>query len=210
MRKATVYQSYEKWDDHSLSTLAGRTLAFMTGNTNFADPRPTIAEYAPIVNDYREKHEIASKGGSLLDLKSRDNARKLVLQAMKELAFYVNVTAKGNAEMLVSSGFVLVPPQQSTTYPGIPQNVRLLDGRVSGELRLVFGAMRNAREYEYCYAVSLDQNGNPEWGELLSTTNSRLNYISGLTPGERCYVRVRARNGKGIGDWSEVASIIVR
>lgn len=210
MRKATIYQSYEKWDDHSLSTLAGRTLAFMSDNDNFPDPRPTMEEYAPIVNDYREKHEVASKRGSQLELKARDNARATMLQAMKEIAFYVNTVAKGDAQVLASSGFELVPPRQSSAYPNIPKDLRLLDGRFSGELRLVFGSMRSAWEYEYCYATSLDEQGEPEWNELQRTTNSRMNYIPDLTPGDRCYARVRARNGKGIGDWSEAVSIIVR
>lgn len=210
MRKATIYQSYEKWDDYSLSTLAGRTLAFMTGNLNFPDPRPAMDDYTVIVNDYREKHEIASKRGSQLEIKAKDNARALVLQAMKELSFYVNTIAKGDGQILASSGFELVPPPQSTAYPDIPKNLRLSDGRVSGELRFMFGSLRSAWEYEYQYATALDVNSDPEWGELHRTTNSRGNYISGLTAGERCYVRVRARNGKGTGDWSEAVSIIVR
>lgn len=210
MRKATVYQSYIDWDDNSLSTLAGRTLASMTDNDNFPDPKPSMEDYEVMVKDYREKHEIAGKGSSQLEKEARNNARKIVLRAMKELAFYVNVTADGDAEILASSGFVLVPPPQAVGYPGIPKNIRLVDGRISGELRLMFDAVRNAREYEYTYATALDDSGEPEWSELQRTTNSRMNYISMLSPRDTCYVRVRARNGKGIGDWSEVVSIIVR
>lgn len=210
MRKATVYIAYEKWGDHSLSTLAGRTLTSMTDNANFPDPRPVIDEYSRLVNDYREKHEIASNGGSRFQKEARDNAKIVLAGAMKELAFYVNRIANGNREMLASSGFELVPDPRSSKVPGIPGNARLLDGNVSGEMRFVFNALRAAWEYEYCYATRLGEDGTPEWEDILLTTDSRLNYIQNLTPGERVYARVRARNGKGTGDWSEAVSLIAR
>ncbi|HLT87964.1 MAG TPA: fibronectin type III domain-containing protein, partial [Sphingobacterium sp.] len=208
MRKATVYIAYEKWDDYSLSTLAGRTLAAMTDNENFPEPRPSIEAYEGLVNDYREKHQIASNGGSRMEREAKDNAKAAVAQAMKELAFYVNTIANGNREVLASSGFELVSQRQASTIPGIPANVRLLDGRISGEMRLMFSSMRSAWEYEYCYATRVDESGIPEWDEIFRTTNSRLNYLDGFTPGERVYARVRARNNKGAGDWSEPVSLI--
>ncbi|TYR36344.1 fibronectin type III domain-containing protein [Sphingobacterium phlebotomi] len=210
MRKATVYLAYEKWDDYSLSTLAGRTLAAMTDNENFPDPRPAVDAYALLVNDYREKHEVASNGGSRLEREAKDNAKKALALAMKEMAFYVNMLADGNREMLASSGFELVSGPTARKIPGIPRDIRLLDGNVSGEMRLVFGSLRTAWEYEYSYTTLLDGDGTPDWGEIIRTTNSRLNYINGLTPGERVYARVRARNNKGAGDWSEPVSLITR
>jgi len=210
MRKSTVHISYETWDDYSLATLAGRTLSAMTDNPHFADPRPAIADYTALVEDYRNKHEIASKRGSQEQREAKDNARKSLLSAMKEMAFYVNITSDGNREMLASSGFVIVPEPKSLGYPGVVKNMRLVDGRISGEVRLLFASIRNASEYEYCYATSLDESGSPQWGELLRTTNSRMNYIGGLEPGTVVYTRVRARNRKGIGDWNDSVSLIVR
>lgn len=210
MKKAAVYIAYERWGDDSLSILAGRTLASMTGNVHFPDPRPDMDEYGLLVNDYRQKQEIASNGGSRWEKEARDNAKAALAQVMKELAFYVNTVAKGNREMLASSGFEIVPEDKPSKVPGIPGNARLIDGNVSGEMRFMFNALRSAREYEYCYATSLDGDGKPDWGEITFTTNSRLNYIQGLTPGERIYARVRARNGRGIGDWSEPVSLIAR
>lgn len=210
MRRAAVYIAYEKWDDYSLSTLAGRTLVAMTDNESFPEPRPDMEAYALLVNDYREKHEVASNGGSRLEREAKDNAKKALAGAMKEMAFYVNTVANGNRELLASSGFELVSNPQASRIPGIPANIRLLDGNVSGEMRLVFSSLRAAWEYEYCYATGLDDSGSPEWGETIRTTNSRLNYLDGFTPGERVYARVRARNNKGAGDWSEPVSLIAR
>jgi|SRR5690606_28452418 len=210
MRKARVHINYRDWDDHSLVTLSGRILAAMTGNTNFADPRPELSAYEALVHDYREKQEIASNKGSQFEKKARDNARDALLVAMHELAFYVNTVAKGNAEVLASSGFELVAPPQPKQYPKVVTNVRLADGRFSGEVKFTFSALNEAYEYEYTYATTLGIDSEPIWGELQTTSTSRLNYISGLPVGGTCYLRIRARNHKGIGDWSNTASLIVR
>lgn len=210
MRKATVYISYDNWDDYSLATLAGRTLTALTGHPVITDPRPALADYTALVEDYRTKHEIASKGGSKEQRGSKENARVLLLRAMKEIAFYVNMVSDGDRELLAGSGFEIVPEYRRSVYPSVVKNMRLLDGRISGEVKLVFGPIRSATEYEYCYATELDENSVPVWGEPIRTTNSRMNYIYGLEPTTTVYTRVRARNRKGIGDWNDPVSLIVR
>lgn len=210
MRKERVYIAYEKWDDYALSSLAGKTLACMTDNPLFAEPKPSLSDYAILVADYKTKHEIAATRGSQLEKKSRDVAREKLLFAMRQLAFYVNVEADGDAEILASSGFPLVPPPRTTPYPQVIVQVRLEDGRVSGEVKLNFAPQRHISEYEYCYATMLDEFNEPRWGEIRSKSSSRSIYIDGLQPGEKVYVRVRARNNKGIGDWSEPVYLIVR
>lgn len=210
MKKATIYISYDKWDDYSLASLAGKTLTCMTNNTAFPNPRPDMTAYALLVEDYRAKQEIAATRGSQLEKKARDNARAKLLKAMKDLANYVNSVADGDAEQLVSSGFDLVPPPQPTGFPTIPKGAKMLDGRFSGEVKFTFGSLASAWGYEYSYATELDADGIPIWGDIIRTTNSRQNFISGLTPAERVYVRVRAYNGKGIGDWTDLISFIVR
>ncbi|MBL1408690.1 fibronectin type III domain-containing protein [Sphingobacterium faecale] len=209
MRKERIYISYSEWDDYSLSSLAGKTLAAMKNNVKFPDPKPDMADYELLVNDFRSKHEMAVTGGQL-ERKARDNARDKILSAMRQLAFYVNVVADGDGEVLASSGFMLVPPPKAKGHPTVMVGMRLEDGRMSGEVKFAFTPQKNISEYEYCYATELDEEKAPIWGETKSTSTSRTNYISGFTPGEKVYFRVRARNNKGIGDWSEPIYLIVR
>lgn len=210
MRKERVYIAYQKWDDYSLSSLAGKTLAAMKNNALFPDPKPEMADYELLVNDYKTKHEIAATRGSQLEKKARDNARERVLEAMRQLAFYVNVVADGDGEILASSGFMLVPPPKAVGYPTVMVGLRLEDGRTSGELKFGFTPQKNISEYEYCHASTLDAMDAPIWSEIRSTSSSRANYIGGFIPGQKVYFRVRARNNKGIGDWSESIYLIVR
>src|SRR5690606_39970058 len=132
----------------------------------FPEPRPSIEAYEGLVNDYREKHQIASNGGSRMEREAKDNAKAAVAQAMKELAFYVNTIANGNREVLASSGFELVSQRQASTIPGIPANVRLLDGRISGEMRLMFFSMRSAWAYEDRDVTAVDVGRMLVWDQI--------------------------------------------
>ena len=96
---------------------AGKTLAAMKDNPLFPDPKPVMATYEELVNDYKTKHEVAATRGSQLEKKARDNAREKILDAMRQLAFYVNVVAAGDGEVLASSGFMLVPPPKAVGHP---------------------------------------------------------------------------------------------
>ncbi|MCC2598761.1 fibronectin type III domain-containing protein, partial [Sphingobacterium sp. FBM7-1] len=62
--------------------------------------------------------------------------------------------------------------------------------------------------YQIC---EIDAHGMPdEWGEVYITTSSKNHTIAPLTPFLRYGVRVRAINGYGRSDWSEMVSHVVR
>src|SRR3546814_1654485 len=84
MRKERVYTDYRRWSDDALATLAGRTVEFMTDNTNFAEPQPALADYTLLVTDYRQKLEIARNRGSQVEVTAKNNARRALLRAMKQ------------------------------------------------------------------------------------------------------------------------------
>uniref|UniRef100_UPI003F60434F fibronectin type III domain-containing protein n=1 Tax=Sphingobacterium sp. LRF_L2 TaxID=3369421 RepID=UPI003F60434F len=62
--------------------------------------------------------------------------------------------------------------------------------------------------YEYRYRLA--DTGDAGWSDRLSTTSSRGNIIAPLLVGQTYEVQVRALNTKGVGDWSQTASILVR
>ncbi len=210
MRQEKVYLSYHKWSDTALANLAGRTASFLDGNANFPTPPIALAAYQATVDDFRTALQRATDNGGKLERTAKDNARKALLEAMKQQAFYVNTVSAGDANKLVSSGFILTEQPQALTRPFSPLLVRLKDGDVSGELLLSFDAVYHAWEYEYAIAHQRDGAGELLWGEVRSTTNSRVTPIVGLEEGTIYYVRVRSRNGKGVSDWSTAVSRRVR
>lgn len=176
----------------------------------FVDPTPPLAEFEPLVNDYRAKHEIASRRGSALEVSQKNESRRLLREALKRLAFYVNTLAGGAHPVLVSSGLILASQPREVFVPEVPRLLRLRDGRISGQMRLDFESVKDAWEYLYAVSDTVDEQGNIVWPEPTVTTRSTLNFIDAVEPGRTYYARVRARNGKGLGDWSETVSLIAR
>lgn len=210
MRKERVYTDYTRWTDDALATLAGRTVEFLTDNTAFANPQPDLATYTALVVEYRQKLEIARNRGSLVEVTDKNNTRRDLLRAMKQMAFYVNMTANGDAHLLASSGFFLVGQPQALRIPQVPLFGILEDGARSGEMNFRFEAVASAWEYEYQIASILGTDGEPEWGDLIRSTQSLRNEVIPAVPGTRYFARVRARNGKGESDWSVTFSQYAR
>lgn len=209
MRKERLLLSYTHLTDYELSTLAGRVLAAMTDNDNFPDPAPSLAELEPLVNTYRTRHEIASRRGSALEISQKNESRQLLLEAFKQLAFYINTVSDGSQPMLVSSGLILASQPREVYVPDIPRLLRLRDGRVSGQMRLDFEPVKDALEYLYTVSDTVDGQG-VVWPDPVLTTRSKRNFIDPVEPGTTYFARVRARNSKGMGDWSETVSLIAR
>jgi len=210
MRKERLLLSYTHLTDYELSTLAGRVLAAMTDNDNFPDPAPSLAELEPLVNTYRTRHEIASRRGSALEISQKNESRQLLLEAFKQLAFYINTVSDGSQPMLVSSGLILASQPREVYVPDVPRLLRLRDGRVSGQMRLDFEPVKDAFEYLYTVSDTVDGQGNVVWPDPVLTTRSKRNFIDPVEPGTTYFARVRARNSKGMGDWSETVSLIAR
>ncbi len=199
---------YGNKNDYELATLSGSVRASMTAAAEvFASPRPTLEEYGVLVDDFTTKHELVSRGGSTLENQQKKVAKAALLEAMKDLANYVNSVAKGNGAILVSSGFELAASPRSTLSPDIVSNVRLQNGRQIGQLKLDFNPVKAAYEYEYAVAHSLDTQGLPIWEDVYKTPTSRGNVIANAVSGDVYYVRVRAYNYRGWSDWSAVVSV---
>ena len=210
MRQPRVYINYNKWSDNALATLAGRVATFMADNAAFPTPPIVLEDYTALADDFRVKLQAAIENGGKLAITAKNNARAALLEAMRQLAFYVNTESGGDTHKLTSSGFVLVIQPQALKRPHTPLLVRLQDGDQSGELQLIHEPIANAWEYEYTVGHDQDGTGTPVWGPIQSTTNTRDTVIAGLEEGVRYHVRVRSRNGKGVSDWSHTVSRIVR
>src|SRR5690606_13060306 len=123
------------------------------------------------------------------------------------LASYVNFTAVGDANKLVSSGFMLIPPPEAHKVPQVPLWVRVLRGPQRGQLLMHIAKVKHVWQYEYQIGTRLEEDGPIVWeDEIFTTTDSRSNVIAGLQRVKEYWVRVRGMNGHGVGDWSEAAS----
>ncbi|SEM72871.1 hypothetical protein SAMN05216436_10716 [bacterium A37T11] len=211
MRNDRVITNYSKLSDADLSTLAGKTLTNMTGNVNFPTPDISLEDYTVLVNDYRTKHEAAAETGGKFAVTAKDLAKLILVEGMKRMAGYVNYIAVGNANMLVSSGFILAEQPANGSRPLPPLWVRLRIGQQKGELKMDLAPVKGVWEYEYQLSNQVGLDGQIVWSETIkTTTKARSTQLSALQSVQTYWVRVRARNGYGVSDWTEPVSGVTK
>ncbi len=199
---------FGKMKDDELVIVCNTIIGAMTGNAKYPTPTPELTDIQVLLDDFTAKLAIARKRGSPEDTALKDESRSPLIVVMQQLGYYVNSVAQGHLSTLLSSGF----PTNSTSFANqVPlkvDNVRLSDGRQSGQVKLDFAPQRIATIYEYRYRIRTD---NPsEWGDRFTTTSSRSNIIAPLEVGKFYEVQARAINTQGVGDWSDSANILVR
>lgn len=208
--KQQALGGFTKDSDETVLVKGKTVLLAMTGNANFETPEPTLEAVTEVLNDYEQKLSMAKRRGSPEDTAAKNQARKATEQMLKRLAFYVTQTADGDLPKLLSSGFAVSSLPQKDDVPLPVTGITVGDGRQKGQMRLDFDKNQSAKLYEY-QLCQIDAHGLPdEWGESYTTSSSRLNIIAPLIPYQRYGVRVRAVNGYGRSDWSEMVSHVVR
>ena len=209
MRKEKVISNYVRLSDNELAILSGKAVGALDGNTNFPNLNPDLTVLEGLSEDFRTKHEIASRGGSVLEVSLKNESREALLRGLRILSHHVNTVANGSLAQLNSTGLILAKQPSKVEVPGISDRVLLRDAHLKGQVRLDFTPVRNAWEYE----IALGENGNGDtilWEEEYKSTSSQGIVLAPLVSGSEVHVRVRARNGRGTGDWSDSSSIIVK
>ena len=194
--------------DDEIMVAANTIVGAMTDNNHFPDPSPTLADIQDLLDDFSAKLAAARKRGSPEDTALKDEAKEPLAEALQRLGYYVNSVAKGHLSTLLSSGFPTNSSLTGTLIPLAVENVRVRDGRQSGQVRLDFAKQNNVRIYEYRYRKA-DIPDEP-WSDRFMTTSSRGNIIAPLDAGVFYGFQVRAVNTQGPGDWSDTARILVR
>lgn len=208
--KQQALGGFRRDSDETLLVKGRTVLLAMTDNPNFETPNPSLETVTEVLDDYEQKLSMAKRRGSPEDTAAKNDIRKVVEQLLKRLAFYVTHTADGNLPKLLSSGFAVSTLPRRDDVPAVVTGVTTRDGRQQGQLRLDFDKNHSAKIYEY-QVCQIDAQGLPdEWSESYTTTSSRQNIIAPLVPFQRYGVRVRAVNGYGRSDWSEMVTHVVR
>lgn len=177
----------------------------VSGNANFAAPHPlpnpsladlqlavTAAQNA--VTDYEEK---------LSMLRSALNTRNLAIGNMmlllNNLAGYVTSVANGDPAIITSAGMFVAndrtPPQPMPQVEGVSIRNTGSEDSLRVEWDVITGA--------YTYLVECATSLSGPWTQTSVVTAARTE-VTGLTPGTRYYLRVRASNPAGLGPWSDV------
>ncbi|MDZ4847157.1 MAG: fibronectin type III domain-containing protein [Chitinophagales bacterium] len=126
---------------------------------------------------------------------------------LRTLAAFVQVVAKGNAEMISEAGFEATEHYGPVGPLGQVEGMEIsyLPGR-SGELEINFKKLKGAGSYNIQVLDNSNQQA-PEWRTVLSTLKSHT-VLSGLTPGVTYQIRTVGVGADGEGAASPAISIM--
>jgi len=207
--KQQALSGFKRMTDDRIATAVSTIIQAMTGNEHFPDPVPTLDVVQTALDDYSLKLATAAKRGSPEDTALKNESKAALALLMKQLSVYVTTAAGETLSVLLSSGFPVSSYPTIGKPPLVVEDIKLIDGRQSGQLQLLFSSQRNVLLYEYQYTQEKNALGEPLWGDIYRTSSSRDNLIQAM-PFTRCYVRVRSVNRHGESEWSETVSHIGR
>jgi hypothetical protein len=127
----------------------------------------------------------------------KDKARKALLEALNQDANIVEVVAKHDLELLLTSGYQPASTNRASV-PLDPPAVAGLENLASTQVLLRLVAVTNAKSYQ----VQLSADSGKTWQEACISPQARRIVLTNLTPGTTYVVRARAIGGStGASDW---------
>lgn len=174
----------------------------MTGNAEFPTPDPTLATLTGDAQAIRGKiaqiadldaqRDVAIGQLATLNQTARNNIRMM--------ADYVQDKSDGNPDKILSSGFEVAGEPEPMGELDAVQNLRVKFSNVEGQLISRWKKVPGASSYIVQYTL------NPDAGPWLqAAVTTRVSHkITGLTPGQKYWVRVCAVGAAGAGPWSDV------
>lgn len=210
MRKKKVILDYSGINDHEFNTMIGKVIDCLDNHAILTDLPIPIVDLKNQADDFKVKWQKASRGGSILEIEEKNDSKKLLVLSLRSIAFYVNTVADGSRSILLSSGLILELDPKAAEVPGLVLGVELMDGKQRNQLQIRFKPLREAILYEYQVTGELDGSDQPVWGETFQTSSSYGNVFSPVRTGYTYYLRMRARNRRGIGDWCDAVSLTAR
>lgn len=203
--KVTTDFSSRNYTDTELSVKCTNVMDKMMGNLNFPNPTPTIQEIRETNTSYMAALANAEKG-SADDRIIKNSWRAKLESQMKELSLYVQLTSKGDAVIVSSSGLDVNKKPVAVGALPKPENVTVKMGNNMGSVWVSCDAIPSASFYEFDYA-EITADGVLNWIHKTSTKHKIL--IEGLTSGKQYVFRVAGAASDPSRVWSDRISSFV-
>ena len=199
-----VLMDFVSMSDPSLDEFSETVISNLTGNTSFPTPPVTLPALQALLDTFAAAIGDKAQGGTAAT-SAKNDARAALVDALRQIALYVQVTSNNNLTMLLTSGFQAASTNHTQTPLAQPVIQDLINGN-TGELVARLKPVANARAYEIRYATSTGGTLG-QWQNGGIGTNSRNLTLTGLTPGTTYTVEVRAIGGStGYSDWSNAVT----
>jgi hypothetical protein len=202
--KAAIGFLTQAGDDRLIGDVQG-AINGLTDNPNFPTPAPTLKTVTTALTAFIDAVAAAVNGGRV-ETAAKKARRAELVSLMRQLAAYVTLTADGDLEKLLSSGFPYQKPDR--TRVGIlpaPTAPTLRFGGKSGQLDATVSPIYGAGSYNWRVALA---SSPTTFVQTAQTVGGRYSF-QGLTPGQAYSVEVNAVGAAGPGDWSDASTAIV-
>jgi hypothetical protein len=190
--------------NHLFVTYLYNIVSSLDGNASFTNPTPSAATLEGAADGLAQANG-AARGGGPASVAERNAQRKHAEGLVDQFVSFVRVTVNAEAgdpatacAMILSAG-LSVRKRSKAQKP--PFTARY--GGVSGEVLLVALAVAKAATYTWMY--SLDQKS---WTCAPQTMKASTT-IAGLTRGQVYFFQFRALTRKGLGDGSQIVSLLM-
>jgi hypothetical protein len=200
MENFRVSLRFSRSADADLINFAANVIAKMTDNLAFPSPFVPLGELTDLNNGFSAALVASDNGGQAATVVKND-ARLVLMNALRRQASYVQGISKHDLPKLLSSGFSAASQNSAQSQLTRPVILNVLN-QFSTKLTLRITPIANARNYQVQKKL-----GEGEWEDAGIFSQARRIEVGNLTPGMIYTFRVRALGGiTGYSDWSDSIS----
>lgn len=185
-----VTNGYANLSIPAFSQLLDVIVANMSDNANFPDLQQEVQALKTDANNYQTLVTKAASRDKNVIL-ARDAGREAIINRLHALGLGVSAVAKGNTEILASSGFPYTQPRKTTPPLQKPPVPTVGLGVNNGEIECKTATQPGYKSVNYYItadAAALTAKDNAGW-TVVSYNKTRFTFTD-LQPGQRYYIKV--------------------
>ncbi len=186
MSSLRIRVSFKNYKDTDLEQKAQHIMQCMTGNANFTNPTPTLAEVQTCI----DKYAIALGNvvdGSKQDTVIKNQTRVSLESLLHNLGLFVQLNSKDDEAIMLSSGFDLSKTPAPVGVLPKPANFSTGSSSIKGNVDLSVNPIKGASAYQFEYTETPVTDAS-NWHTVSSTTPWVT--IPNLTSGKEYAFRV--------------------
>ncbi|HEX2937510.1 MAG TPA: hypothetical protein VHO66_01165 [Ruminiclostridium sp.] len=202
--KAIPIYNFRELSGEAIIGKADHIIASMTGNPKFPDATARVTKVQTARDEFATALTNAKDGGKTKTAVKNDK-RKTLQAALKELALYVQLTSNGDLAMMLSSGYDGKGDGEPSKDPGPPKNFIAKPGRVPGSVDVSIEGYTHIRTFVFQYAL-VPESGQPVWTTL---PGPKSRTIRDLISGKQYMFRGALQNLNEILEYSAIVYLYV-
>lgn len=202
---AKIKLGFSKYTNTDLLLFADNVVLKISTQNNFPNIYPDVTTGIKARDAFRDAL-VAAQNGGRLEIANRNLKRKELEKVLKLWGSHIEDVSNGNEITILDAGYFVQQTSIAGKSPTPPQNVRLVDGALQGDVKARCKKVSNAISYELRHR----QANETEWTIAPIAYKTTIELKNVAAPGTIIWVQIRASNSHGYSDWSDPATIMVR